>query len=171
MRQDWTCTSCIRRNWNFWLTENSDAPISRIRDRAPRGVVGLSPRSRRGGPEEHFRPAPRKVIVGTLVQSFFVEYPGTQKRLEELEKFIDRMAEQSQKAYARGLDADGAALRRKYGEKVGFRYYRDEDLGIFWYNDPEIPIRRMIQSIGVTEEAEELQRIRNLYRKAGVPDL
>src|SRR5258708_5487192 len=47
---------------------------------------------------------PRKVIVGTLMQSFFVEYPGTQKRLEELEKLIDRMAERSQKAYARGLD-------------------------------------------------------------------
>ena len=64
---------------------------------------------------------------------------------------------------------DGAALRKRYGDKVGFRYYRDEDIGIFWSNDPETPIRRMIQSIGVAEEEEELQRIRNLYRKAGVP--
>src|SRR4051794_27932747 len=47
---------------------------------------------------------PRKVIVGTLVQSFFVEYPGAQKRVAELETFIDRMAEQSKKMYARGLD-------------------------------------------------------------------
>src|ERR1700681_4023625 len=54
-------------------------------------------KSTSGGP-------PRKVIVGTLVQSFFVEYPGAPKRLEELEKFIDRMAEQSKKVYARGLD-------------------------------------------------------------------
>jgi len=66
--------------------------------------------------------------------------------------------------------ADGAALRRKYGDKVGFRYYRDEDRGIFWSNDPEMPIRRMIQSIGVTEIEEEWQRIGNLYRQAGVPD-
>ncbi len=65
---------------------------------------------------------------------------------------------------------NGAALRAKYGDKVGFRYYEDEDVGIFWSNDPAIPIRRMIQSIGVTEEEEELQRIQNLYRKAGVPD-
>jgi len=65
--------------------------------------------------------------------------------------------------------ADGAALRKKYGEKVGFRYYRDEDLGIFWSNDPEIPIRRMIQSIGVTELEEEMHRIQNLFRNAGVP--
>src|SRR6185295_17716888 len=54
-------------------------------------------KSTSGGP-------PRKVIVGTLVQSFFVPYPGTQKRLEELEAFIDRMADQSKKTYARGLD-------------------------------------------------------------------
>jgi hypothetical protein len=33
-----------------------------------------------------------------------------------------------------------------------------------------MPIHRMIQSIGVTEEEEELQRILNIYRKAGVPD-
>ena len=66
---------------------------------------------------------------------------------------------------------NGAALRAKYGDKVGFRYYEDEDVGIFWSNDPAIPIRRMIQSLGLTEEEEELQRIRNLYKKAGVPDL
>jgi predicted amidohydrolase len=65
---------------------------------------------------------------------------------------------------------NGAALRAKYGDKVGFRYYEDEDVGIFWSNDPAIPIRRMIQSIGVTEEEEEMQRIQNLFRKAGVPD-
>ena len=65
---------------------------------------------------------------------------------------------------------NGAALRKKYGDKVGFRYYSDEDVGIFWSNDSEIPIRRMIDSIGVTEEEVELQRIQSLYRKAGVPD-
>ncbi len=65
---------------------------------------------------------------------------------------------------------NGAALRKKYGDKVGFRYYSDEDVGIFWSNDSGIPIRRMIDSIGVTEEEVELQRIQSLYRKAGVPD-
>jgi hypothetical protein len=68
-----------------------------------------------------------------------------------------------------GQLAEGAALRRKYGDKVGFRYYRDEDLGIFWSNDPGTPIRQMVKSIGVAEEKEELQRIQKLYRKAGVP--
>jgi hypothetical protein len=68
-----------------------------------------------------------------------------------------------------GRLGEGAALRKKYGDKVGFRYYRDEDVGIFWSNNPQMPIRRMIQSIGVAEEEEELDRIRKLYRKAGVP--
>src|SRR5688500_6792054 len=47
---------------------------------------------------------PRKVIVGTLVHNLFVEFPGAEKRLDELETFIDRMAQQSKKTYARGLD-------------------------------------------------------------------
>ncbi len=63
----------------------------------------------------------------------------------------------------------GAALRERYGERVGFRYYHEEDLGIFWSNDPHVPVGQMIRSIGVAEEEKELQRIRNLYRKAGVP--
>src|SRR5947208_2421618 len=66
--------------------------------------------------------------------------------------------------------AHGAALRKIYGEQVGFRYYEDEDLGIFWSNDPRVPIGRMIKSIGVTELESELPRIRKLYRKAGVPE-
>jgi predicted amidohydrolase len=65
--------------------------------------------------------------------------------------------------------AKGMALRKIYGEKVGYHYYEDEDVGIFWSNDPELTIGRMIQSIGVTELEPELRRIRKLYRKAGVP--
>lgn len=65
---------------------------------------------------------------------------------------------------------NGAALRKKYGDKVGFRYYEDEDSGIFWSNDPQLPIGKMLRSIGVTESREELQRIEKLYRQAGVPE-
>jgi predicted amidohydrolase len=38
---------------------------------------------------------------------------------------------------------NGKALKDKYGDKIGFHYYEDEDLGIFWSNDPQTPIRRM----------------------------
>jgi predicted amidohydrolase len=63
----------------------------------------------------------------------------------------------------------GAALRKRYGDRVGFRYYNQEDMGIFWSNDPQVPIGSMIQEIGLLDDREELERIRKLYRKAGVP--
>ena len=62
----------------------------------------------------------------------------------------------------------GEALRKLYGDRVGFRYYEDEDCGIFWSNDPRTTIRQMIQSIGVEEKEEKLERVRGLFRKAGV---
>jgi predicted amidohydrolase len=64
---------------------------------------------------------------------------------------------------------NGDALRKKYGDKVGFRYYEDEDCGIFWSNDAGTTIGQMVRSIGVTESEDELQRIGRLFRKAGVP--
>ena len=30
---------------------------------------------------------------------------------------------------------NGQALKEKFGDKVGFRYYKDEDCGFFWSND------------------------------------
>jgi predicted amidohydrolase len=64
---------------------------------------------------------------------------------------------------------NGEALREKYGDKVGFHYYEDEDRGIFWSNDPSVTIGQMVRSIGVTEEEEEFLRIDKLFQKAGVP--
>ena len=64
---------------------------------------------------------------------------------------------------------NGRALREMYGEKVGFRYYEDEALGIFWSNDPATPIRRMADSLGLLEAEEDLARVRAVYGKAGVP--
>src|SRR2546422_2649671 len=47
---------------------------------------------------------PRKVIVGTVMQAFWGEYPGLQIRLEQLAGIVDRMAEQAGKKYGRSLD-------------------------------------------------------------------
>lgn len=63
---------------------------------------------------------------------------------------------------------NGKALKEKYGAKLGYRYYEDEDLGIFWSNDPATPIRQMTDSLGLVEAADELARVRETYRKAGV---
>ncbi len=50
-----------------------------------------------------------------------------------------------------GLD-DGLAFSRKYGSKVGFRYSREEDTGIFWSNDPKIPISQMLRELNLVNE-------------------
>lgn len=63
---------------------------------------------------------------------------------------------------------NGEALRTRYGTKVGFRYYEDEDCGIFWSNDPRTTIRQMVQSAGLLEAEELLDRVRGAYRAAGV---
>lgn len=64
---------------------------------------------------------------------------------------------------------NGQALKEKYGDRVGFRYYEDEDQGLFWSNDPHLPVRQMLVSLGLNELDEELGRIERLYDKAGVP--
>ena len=61
-----------------------------------------------------------------------------------------------------------ALLRPKpYGDKVGFHYYEDEDLGIFWSNDTGTTVDEMVRSIGVLELEEEMAQVRTFYRKAG----
>ncbi len=63
---------------------------------------------------------------------------------------------------------NGEALRKSYGDKIGFRYYEDEDRGIFWSNDPKITIGEMVRSIGALEIEEEMARVGEFYRKARV---
>src|SRR5687768_11310858 len=47
---------------------------------------------------------PRKVIVGTTMQSFWGPHPGLNNRLEQLAGIVDQMAVQAKKKYSRGLD-------------------------------------------------------------------
>lgn len=63
----------------------------------------------------------------------------------------------------------GKALEERFGARIGYRYYEDEDCGLFWSNDPRTPVRRMIESLGLREAGEELARVRACYRAAGVP--
>ncbi len=63
---------------------------------------------------------------------------------------------------------NGEALREGFGNKVGFHYYEDEDCGIFWSNDPTTTIGQMVRAIGVLELEEEMARVRQFYRTAGV---
>lgn len=61
---------------------------------------------------------------------------------------------------------EGAALTRRYGDKVGYHYYRPEDGGIFWSNDPATSIGPMLASLGLHNTESELQRIRQAEDKA-----
>jgi predicted amidohydrolase len=63
---------------------------------------------------------------------------------------------------------NGEAMRARYGDKVGFRYYQDEDCGIFWSNDPSLPVAEMARSVGVPEAEVSLERARAIYRDARV---
>lgn len=64
---------------------------------------------------------------------------------------------------------NGKALSGRYGQRVGYRYYEDEDRGMFWSNDPHTTIGQMVRASGLAEADAEVKRIQLLFKKAGVP--
>ncbi|MBE0659346.1 MAG: carbon-nitrogen hydrolase family protein [Bryobacteraceae bacterium] len=63
---------------------------------------------------------------------------------------------------------NGKALEERYGPRIGYRYYEDEDCGIFWSNDPRTPVRAMVRQAGLLEAEEQLASVRDVYRRAGM---
>jgi predicted amidohydrolase len=61
---------------------------------------------------------------------------------------------------------EGASLTRRYGQNVGFHYYRPEDKGIFWSNDPKMTIGQMISSLGLETSDSNVERVRLLQDQA-----
>jgi beta-ureidopropionase len=57
---------------------------------------------------------------------------------------------------------NGEALRDKYGSKVGYHYSEAEDRGLFWSNDPHLPIAQMVRELGLETLDETLARNRKL---------
>jgi predicted amidohydrolase len=57
---------------------------------------------------------------------------------------------------------NGAAMRERYAENVGYHYSEAEDCGMFWSNDPRTPIGRMVREMGLEEKAASLDRNRKL---------
>jgi len=57
---------------------------------------------------------------------------------------------------------DGRLFSEKYGDRVGYSYYRDEDCGIFWSNDPALSIGRMVKEVGLVEINDKLKRSRQV---------
>lgn len=61
---------------------------------------------------------------------------------------------------------NGEALTRRFGDRVGYHYFNDQDGGIFWSNDPDMTIGQMIRSIGLAESDANVERVRRLDDKA-----
>ena len=57
---------------------------------------------------------------------------------------------------------EGEALQRRYGSRVGYLYYKPEDRGIFWSNDPSTPIGTMVTDSGFVDEATKIVQVRKL---------
>ena len=69
--------------------------------------------------------------------------------------------------YSRTLKR-GEALKQAYGDKAGYRYYGDEECGMFWSNDPHMTIGQMLHGLGLDEAYKEYQQAAEFYHKAGV---
>jgi predicted amidohydrolase len=69
-----------------------------------------------------------------------------------------------------GLDG-GRGPARKFGDKIGYYYYGDQDHGIFWSNDPNTTIGQMMGSLGFPNVDDETQYMRALNDKlrGGLP--
>ena len=67
----------------------------------------------------------------------------------------------------------GEAMRAKYGDRVGCHYSEAEDRGLFWSNDPRMPIDRMVREMGLATLDESLARNRKLQDalRGGPPGL
>jgi beta-ureidopropionase len=63
---------------------------------------------------------------------------------------------------------NGEALRRKFGDRVGFHYETREDVGLFWSNDPRTTIGDMVRAIGGEEIDAQVERNRRLHQRAGI---
>ncbi|MGO8705785.1 MAG: carbon-nitrogen hydrolase family protein [Candidatus Brocadiia bacterium] len=61
---------------------------------------------------------------------------------------------------------NGKALADKYGKAVGFRYSEAEDGGIFWSNDPKIPVMKMVREQGLELSGDCVSRNRRLQDEA-----
>jgi len=61
---------------------------------------------------------------------------------------------------------DGKLFADTYGDSVGYTYYRSEDAGIFWSNDPGKPIDAMVRDLGFSDIKDAYERVRKLQDKA-----
>ena len=64
-----------------------------------------------------------------------------------------------------GVSQNGKAFTEKYGNRVGYRYSRAADSGIFWSNDSRKPIMEMVRELDLEPRADQLKRSRLMEAK------
>lgn len=57
---------------------------------------------------------------------------------------------------------NGAAMRERYGDRVGYHYSEAEDRGLFWSNDPQTPIGQMVREMDLEVLDTTIERNRKL---------
>ena len=55
---------------------------------------------------------------------------------------------------------NGALFDERYGTRAGYRYSEAEDEGIFWSNDPHVPIAQMVRELGLETKETAYARTR-----------
>ena len=102
-------------------------------------------------------------VPGWNNASLFAPTGLTAGRIEQPEKILVRRIDLS---YAllpwQPALRNGKALSEKYGERVGYSYSEAEDGGIFWSNDPAMPIARMVRELDLEGEGAAVDRSRKL---------
>lgn len=60
---------------------------------------------------------------------------------------------------------NGAIFTETYGDRAGFHYSEREDSGLFWSNDPDMPIAQMVRELDLETGSELLERSSRLRRE------
>ena len=63
---------------------------------------------------------------------------------------------------------EGRALRERFGSRVGYDYSSREDTGVFWSNDPQVPIGTMVKELRLSEMPAEIERIDQARKSFGL---
>ena len=79
------------------------------------GAAAGEPGGRPSAPVRHDR-LPRKVIVGTTMTRWYSDYPGLERRLDQMRTLVDEMAAASRARYGRSIDL---ALFTEYAVTAG----------------------------------------------------
>jgi len=61
---------------------------------------------------------------------------------------------------------DGRALARRYGDRVGYVYSTREDTGLFWSNDPALPIGVVLRDLRLETMDEQIARCERMRHRA-----